>query len=320
MKERNRKLYNSSSANKFMLFLMVYLVIAMLVVNIISLLVKEYDFTAFLLVANHIISFAVPIALYMLLNKIPLKHLASFKPLDFKNILFVIGMSILAMPFMGLISSITSLFADNQVGETILDYIKKYPFWLCFLSTAVMPAVFEELTFRGLILNGYKRMGAGIALAMSALYFGIMHTDAFQFFYATAVGFMLGAMVYYTGSIYSSMLSHLIINGSQIIYVKLILMLGIEDLSAQMEITTNDKLMVIVVYGVIAVIVLPFFVVLLMAFLKHNKGKNLDYIYDMEDLELYQNMKFGQGKAVDLATIMVVVIFILIILFQSLLR
>lgn len=309
-------MHNSSSANKFMLFLMVYLIIAMVVVNIFSLVFNGVDITWVLLVCNHIISFAIPIALYMGFNKIPIKHLASFKLLDFKNVLFVIGLSLLAMPFMGLISSITSLFTDNQVGESVLEYIKDYPFWLCFLSTAIMPALFEELTFRGLILNGYKKMGVGIALAMSSLYFGIMHTDAFQFFYATAVGFLLGAMVYYTGSIFSSMLAHLIINGSQIIYVKLIMMTGVEELASQIEVTAHDKLMVIVVYGVIAIIVLPFFVVLLMAFIKHNKGKNLDYIYDMEEMELYSEPEIQQTRVVDPAAIMVVIIFVLIILLK----
>lgn len=61
--------------------------------------------------------------------------------------------------------------------------------------------VFEELVFRGMILQSLKRHGRVFAIVLSALLFGLMHGNLTQFFFAGLMGLILGylAMEYSIG-------------------------------------------------------------------------------------------------------------------------
>lgn len=49
------------------------------------------------------------------------------------------------------------------------------PFVLYFLSSAVLPAIVEELVFRGAIMQSLRRFGDTFALFVSSLLFGLVH-------------------------------------------------------------------------------------------------------------------------------------------------
>lgn len=305
-----------ASANRFMLFFTVYSVIIPLLIGILFLR-TDINIEPVLLLANHIIMFGIPILLLMLVCHLPLSRIAPFRPLDIKNILLVVGITIFSMPIMNLVATISSIFTENQVGDAVYEYLGEYPFWLCFVSTAVMPAIFEELVFRGIILNGYKVMGIGISAAMSALFFGIMHMDAHQFFYATAIGIVLAMMVYYSGSIYTSMLAHFLINGSQLILVKAVYLMGMEDnVALSEELTMQDKLSAIAYDVFILLVTLPVFVALMVAFIRHNKGKNREYVYDMSPEEISEMLN-GHMGIIDFSLVLVIVIFLLYIVLTN---
>lgn len=86
-------------------------------------------------------------------------------------------------------------------------------FVLNLLVFAALPAIFEELVFRGMILNGLRKSCSEIgAVAMSALLFALTHTSLEQFVYPLLMGLVLGWIAVRTGSTFASMIVHFVNN------------------------------------------------------------------------------------------------------------
>ena len=89
------------------------------------------------------------------------------------------------------------------------------------LLIAVLPAVAEELFFRGILQRLFiqmtKRPWAGIVL--TAIIFSAVHVQFLGFFPRVALGIVLGALYWYSGSLWPGIIAHFINNGLQVILV-----------------------------------------------------------------------------------------------------
>ncbi|HZT82943.1 MAG TPA: CPBP family intramembrane glutamic endopeptidase, partial [Gemmataceae bacterium] len=86
--------------------------------------------------------------------------------------------------------------------------------WQYLLALAVLPAVCEELAFRGLILAGLRqRFRPWTAILLSSLLFALYHMNVFQLLPAFAFGVVLGLLAVRSGSVLPGMLLHLLHNG-----------------------------------------------------------------------------------------------------------
>lgn len=92
-----------------------------------------------------------------------------------------------------------------------------YQLLIMLLSTAVIPAVCEEILFRGVILNHLIPYGRGMAILSSSLLFGLMHSNVSQFFYTTLLGVVIGYLYVRTKSIWLCMLIHFVNNGISVL-------------------------------------------------------------------------------------------------------
>jgi sodium transport system permease protein len=87
------------------------------------------------------------------------------------------------------------------------------PLWSIVLLMAVLPAVCEELTFRGFIFGGLLRQsGALRAIVVSALFFGFTHTLLQQSIAASMMGLVLGVIAWRTGGVICTVIVHMINN------------------------------------------------------------------------------------------------------------
>lgn len=87
-------------------------------------------------------------------------------------------------------------------------------FWTTLLLFAVVPAVCEELAFRGFILSGLRHLGRKwLAILLASLFFGLTHTIAQQQIMATITGLVLGFVAVQTGSLFPAIAFHLTHNG-----------------------------------------------------------------------------------------------------------
>ena len=81
-----------------------------------------------------------------------------------------------------------------------------------FLALCVMPAIAEELLFRGAFQGLMRPCGSAAAIFAPALLFGVLHLDLAQGLTAFAYGVFLGWLAERSGSILPGMLLHLVNN------------------------------------------------------------------------------------------------------------
>ena len=77
---------------------------------------------------------------------------------------------------------------------------------LCLI--AVIPAIFEELFFRGAVLSALSKKPDIRAMIWSAVFFTLMHGSLFNIPSTLVAGFVLAAASYWSGSVYVAMLAH----------------------------------------------------------------------------------------------------------------
>lgn len=85
------------------------------------------------------------------------------------------------------------------------------------LVLAFVPAVCEEVAFRGFILNGFRSRGSDwMAILLSSAFFGAIHGLIQQSLTAAALGVLLGYVAIRAGSVWPGMLLHALHNGLQL--------------------------------------------------------------------------------------------------------
>ena len=86
-------------------------------------------------------------------------------------------------------------------------------FLLSVLFFAVVPAVVEELLFRGLIFNGLKNsFNIKVAVILSSIIFALIHFSVFQTVYQLILGVVLSLTLLFTNSLLLTMLMHFLNN------------------------------------------------------------------------------------------------------------
>ncbi|MBQ6365897.1 MAG: CPBP family intramembrane metalloprotease [Oscillospiraceae bacterium] len=112
-----------------------------------------------------------------------------------------------------LISSLTNLLFPSFF-ESASRKMLGGSFFVNFIGVAIIPAFFEEFVLRGGMLNSYSGTGRlRASVLLTAFLFGLMHMNPTQFFYAFAIGIVLGLLFVLTGSIWPGILFHFLNNG-----------------------------------------------------------------------------------------------------------
>ncbi|MBM3965213.1 MAG: CPBP family intramembrane metalloprotease [Planctomycetes bacterium] len=98
-----------------------------------------------------------------------------------------------------------------QHFDTILSSV---PLWSVLLILAVLPALCEELVFRGFVFSGLlESKGVLRAVIGSAVLFGLSHGILQQSICATVTGLLLGWLAFRTGGMICTFVFHVIHNG-----------------------------------------------------------------------------------------------------------
>lgn len=118
-----------------------------------------------------------------------------------------------------LTSQLITLFSVglDKIGITVttgidlpLDNFGYYV--LAVLMICVLPAISEELIYRGIVFNGLKSWGKWPAILVSAAAFSLMHGTIAQLPYTFILGIILGYVMWETGALWLSMLMHFVNN------------------------------------------------------------------------------------------------------------
>ncbi|HXB07613.1 MAG TPA: CPBP family intramembrane glutamic endopeptidase [Puia sp.] len=110
--------------------------------------------------------------------------------------------------------------AEKEI-MAILTVKNSFDIVLNLLVVAVIPAIFEELCFRGVLQPIFIRLTknpwAGIVL--TAFWFSFLHFEFSGFLPRMFLGILLGAAFWYSGSLWTCILGHCIFNGVQVLLV-----------------------------------------------------------------------------------------------------
>ena len=135
-----------------------------------------------------------------------------FVPISNANIKMAVAVIISAYPVIAILNSLSMLFVKNQVAA-VMPYMMKLGYFPMLLVMAVMPALNEEFLCRGILYGAYRHHSKKAGIFLSALIFGLLHLNFNQMPYAVYLGIVFALMVEATGSIYTSMLMHFLLNG-----------------------------------------------------------------------------------------------------------
>lgn len=113
----------------------------------------------------------------------------------------------LTLTLTGLIGLLRGEAVTNPVEQTAA-----YPTVLNLLLGCVIAPAAEEFMFRRLLLDRLRPYGDRFAVVASALCFGLFHGNLNQYFYAFAIGLVLGYVALRTGLIWQNILLHAMIN------------------------------------------------------------------------------------------------------------
>jgi len=169
-----------------------------------------YDF-------SEIIYPGLAVLLFFLITKENPRRVLQFHRLSVKNILYIALLTALFIPISAAISLLTQLIFPNQYLVNQMSAMGSGPLWYALIISAVIPAVLEEMSFRGIVRDGYGGFSLRKQAIIVGLFFGFFHLDFNQFFYAAAIGFFMAYVFYYTQSIISTMILHFLNNSLSVV-------------------------------------------------------------------------------------------------------
>jgi uncharacterized protein len=117
----------------------------------------------------------------------------------------------------------TSVKAAQEKNDLMMKGLLQMPTFSDFLKTflvlAILPGVSEELFFRGIIMRfgAQKMRNIILPILISAALFAWSHSNIYGLPSIFLAGMLLGGIYYLTGSIWCSILAHILNNGLQII-------------------------------------------------------------------------------------------------------
>jgi membrane protease YdiL (CAAX protease family) len=129
-------------------------------------------------------------------------------------LLFTIGQLLMyAGSFIGnFVNNVIGNMIGRMPTDNLTDTVNSIPVWLTFICVVVLAPVFEELIFRKLIIDRLSVYGDKMAIIFSAVAFGLMHGNFYQFFYAALLGLLFGFVYTKTRNIGYTILMHTIVN------------------------------------------------------------------------------------------------------------
>ncbi len=164
------------------------------------------------LLLSQVCTIFLPVVVYTMAKNVDVKGFFRIHRLSGKNVLLVLGLSFCGQ-FIGQLLNAVVLFILVKCNIPLQENPLPVPqnvrdFMTAVLVLALMPAVFEELLMRGVVIRGYEKRGTKTAAVLSAFLFGIMHLDVKNLLATIFMGLLLAYVVIKTGSILASILMH----------------------------------------------------------------------------------------------------------------
>ncbi len=165
----------------------------------------------------------VPCVFYLLILKLDFKEVFRVNKISFKSLVkcffgWIIGYLIISLILNFLLINFPELALPL---ESLDEVLFNESLLLNLFVVAFMPAVCEELLFRGFIMTSFKKQKL-LGVVVSSIMFGLLHLYPIKIISTSLLGFVIGLSVYKTNSIYAGIFIHFINNGIAVLLYHII--------------------------------------------------------------------------------------------------
>ncbi len=185
-----------------------------------SLINKDLIYSAFFseitVLVSYAVSMSVPFYLFAACTKIPPGRALRVRRTDMK-LTFACLCVALGVSVVGMFSSAALGFVLSRLGIVFRSPASYIPyetasFVIYILNLTAVPAVLEEMAFRGFVMQPLRRFGDGFALFASSFCFALFHIDPTRFPHTFIMGLVIGYFVLFTGSLTTGIMIHFVYN------------------------------------------------------------------------------------------------------------
>lgn len=146
-------------------------------------------------------------------DKKSIREQLCFHKVSLSNVFWLILFTICITPAINFVNAISRMFSVAAINDTMLNITQNNSYLFALFCVAFVPCVMEEIVYRGLFYQGYRRVNPLGAAFLSAFLFGILHGNLNQFCYAFVMGIIFAFVIEATDSLLSTMIIHFIMNG-----------------------------------------------------------------------------------------------------------
>ncbi|MHC1695293.1 MAG: lysostaphin resistance A-like protein [Eubacteriales bacterium] len=187
-----------------------------LINNVITQIMSDEILMNSLTIIVSLMSVAVPLLMYRVMRKHKLNLLKLFKPAMPKKAPLAVVLA-LGIGYLSTYVALLLFTLLSGIGINVLTPELPFPSTtagavLYFIGVAIVAPIVEEVMFRGVMLNELKPYGSTAAIVITSLLFGFIHGTPYAFFYATAIGLIFAYITIKTGSIFYSVITHMVFN------------------------------------------------------------------------------------------------------------
>jgi len=255
-----------------MLFLLIWFIVGLLLLS--QFMPVSFMSSPWGLIFTQLVLLLLPMFVWARVQGDKLSLFMPREKLGAKNILLLVLFTYLILPATMALSAITALFVNNYVPQVIAELVD-YPLWLMLLAMAVTPGVVEEVVFRGYLQSKHKRRTIHGAAFLNGLFFGIIHLNLHQFFYAFVLGVVFVYLVHHTRSVWAGIIPHFLFNATSVVIGRWALNFEIPDIMEAEQAATGipgvsaEVAGIIVITG-LALLLMPLTVSVYRTIVRHN--------------------------------------------------
>lgn len=206
------------------------------------------------------LTIVLPGFLYMFFSKERVTEFLHLKKMKVSTLLAIIPFTMLSMPAITLTNLFSQFFVENEVMAAMESFqVVEMPFLQLLLSVGIFAPFCEEMICRGIYYRGYEKSGSAFkAMILSAILFALIHMNINQAMYAFAMGLLSVLLVEASGSLWSSVVYHMLINSSQVCMMYVILKANPFAYSEASGVLTTDAMIIALSgYLILAAVTLP---------------------------------------------------------------
>jgi len=156
----------------------------------------------------------LPVAVYMLKRR-GLSDAVRLNPVPVLPVMSVIFLALTSTLVSGMITALWSALLDliglSMDAGTVIPTTKQ-ELMLSVITAAAIPAVCEELLFRGVVMSAWESRGTKFAVIVSAVLFALMHGNIYGLPAYLIIGALSGYLVFALDSVYVGMIFHTVYN------------------------------------------------------------------------------------------------------------